>query len=327
MDEESNLGLIGLPVTQNRTSFSSRRHEARLSQEDVHAVSDTNDGMLDDSIDNRGDSGKTPSSSSLPTAIESTKDPVSQNPGAESRSTGYRKLIRNLRPTFPHLQNVQDVRWRRGGVIVEYYESRGGVLESKRIFSGSGNSQTFLTEQDENLQDVLLAPPDLGCESRLIVATDLTPDLICCLGSCLSINPEVFEEHLLGSGWRRKVGERDRDTDAGTWSTRGIDKDYVSIRWYRPVDQVTTYGFSLFDRNEIVEKGSLDWSEQTPPSRNYEDYEYFYTKNIVRRNWVLLPEDTIALNQQSAWEERATIWSKSDGESSTGRLHALSFRL
>ena len=152
---------------------------------------------------------------------------------------------------------------------------------------------------------------------RLIVVEDLSPELIEILGSVFGMSPEFFEEHLLNSGWQN--GE-DQDGGADLWNTRGMKKDYVSVRWYRPGVQTSPRPSSVDDRIRLFANPRwipLEWTETVAVEQGDENpikYGVLHTirpvTNILRRAWNLKtkPTEVDSTRGSVAWEERATLW-------------------
>lgn len=145
--------------------------------------------------------------------------------------------------------------------------------------------------------------------------------MIFLLGGALQMSPEFFEEHLINSGWS---GSDYGDLEADTWNTRGTNKDYASIGWYRPVQPVdrpdTSSDLSVPLASRTFLLASPGLASTKPARRQSHDSNRFLPLqttwiskvNIMRRDWDLspLPDPNGWCRNFSAWEERMTIWHK-----------------
>ncbi|OBT99853.2 hypothetical protein VE01_02243 [Pseudogymnoascus verrucosus] len=148
-------------------------------------------------------------------------------------------------------------------------------------------------------------------KQRLLIVPDLAPQIINLLGNLFGLSPEVFEEHLINSGYE---GANYDDKPAHTWSTAKMKKSHASIKWYRPVQRRPVPPYSTRDREVLLDptQGRLKRSE---------DYDrdglvYQTQSNIFRSEWEMWTDPTITAEDDRicGWEERATIWSqKLDG--------------
>ena len=234
--------------------------------------------------------------------------------GAEAKP--YARATRSLRKHLPHLNNV--LKWsRRKQVKVECYDYSNNALSSCRKFGDD-----LSTDENVSLHEVLKSYPPEDVQLRLIVAEDLSTELIECLGSSLSISPEAFEEHLLNGGWRN--GKYD-DPKSDTWITHDMVKNYTTLRWYRPVRRKLQRPYSASDWENILDPGrcSMAWTEavSNDAGRPYDvRHRMEPLTNIIRRDWSLKTnaESYVAVGDLAAWEERATIWSRQRGSQSIG---------
>ena len=219
---------------------------------------------------------------------------------------------------MPHLKNVWEypLNHDRADLDCFDYYGNGFVSMHRHAFNGDLSScqDAFAKEIIDDI------PSDL--KSRLLVVEDLSWTMIRILGECLSISPELFEEHLINSGWRDEVY---KDAESDTWSTRDLVKDYMSIRWYRPTKgravrpdwQQSSEGCSKFESTKTPQK----WDEEVPKgptarratvrpkmqkgSRSITVHHFAKPSvNIFRRDW----EPDLGTESFSAWEERATVW-------------------
>lgn len=228
----------------------------------------------------------------------------------------YARATRSLRKHLPHLNNV--LKWsRRKQVKVECYDYSNNALSSCRKFGDD-----LSTDENVSLYQVLKSYPPEDVQLRLIVAEDLSTELIECLGSSLSISPEAFEEHLLNGGWRN--GKYD-DPKSDTWITHDMVKNYTTLRWYRPVKRKLQRPYSASDWENILDPGrcSMAWTEAVSNDAG-KPYGVRHRMEpltkIIRRDWSLRTnaEAHVAVGDLAAWEERATIWSRQRGSQSIG---------
>ena len=232
----------------------------------------------------------------------------------EPEATTYRQSVEKLSKHLPHLKNMFG-RERFHTVKLTCYDYRSSQVASDCLEFKLGSK--IMTEDAFNqvLRSLKETPNGVNC--RFIVAEDVSPELIELLGSAFGMNPEFFGEHLLNSGWRSGYYT---DGGANSWNTRGLRKDYTSVRWYRPSLESFPGASSVNDRVKLLGPQSSKWTETVSIDQGTDDFTNLGTHhralpltNILRRDWNLKAESS----QQSstlgpvAWEERATVWSKS----------------
>ena len=233
----------------------------------------------------------------------------------------YASTIKNLSSHLPHLRNVQEQSLRKN-VNVTCYDYADDALGSVVAFSQSGRSFGLQTTEGMSLHQYLRDTPPDKVQLRLIVASDLSTALIECLGTSLSMSPEVYEEHLVNSGWRNGTYN---DEEPNTWVTRGMKKSHVSIRWYRPVKRILQQPCSTVERKELLSSETLpfSWTETVLDEHGKPHGVKHQSRpetNILRRDWDISTnaEAAISVGSFAAWEERATIWSKQKGKLRVG---------
>jgi len=106
---------------------------------------------------------------------------------------------------------------RQKRVKVGCYDFDDYTLLSRMAFSFREESGELCTSEDVSLRRTLETPPAEAVRLRLIVAEDLSTET-------LNISPEVFEEHLINSGWS---GGTYDDNDSDSWITRDMSKDHL----------------------------------------------------------------------------------------------------
>ena len=247
----------------------------------------------------------------------------------------YMQTIEALSAHLPHLVNTLK-RTRRHGVNVTCFDYVDNLLVTKPPFT----CKTDFEHASERIRNSLRlrlkddVPFNVGL--RLIVVEDLSVELIELLGSTFSISPEFFEEHLLNSGWQNGAYQ---DREADTWNTRGMKKNYASIRWYRPVMPALRRSLTAEGRAKLLDLDDpkFTWTEPVLIRRSDQEttrhgvkHEARLTMNILRRDWDLKTkvsdeEETTLLKSPVAWEERATVWSKEINGCSFGKYAIDSF--
>lgn len=142
---------------------------------------------------------------------------------------------------------------------------------------------------------------------RIVVVEDLCPRTINLLGTLFGISPEFFEEHLINSGFG---GANYDDPPSHTWTTSGMKKSFISMRWHRPVVRLPVVPFSERDLNELLdpEIGRVEYRSKT--SRTLRVYQT--ETNILRSEWALWTDPAITTTRKRfcGWEERVSVWNQ-----------------
>ncbi|KAF2491931.1 hypothetical protein BU16DRAFT_564412 [Lophium mytilinum] len=153
---------------------------------------------------------------------------------------------------------------------------------------------------------------------RVFLVEDLSPSLMQELSSTFNLSPEAFEEHLYGAQYSAK-----RPVHPAKWSTASMDKQHMSMTWYRPV---TWQLASSYDEIEYHDSGDDETLPKLHPSfptwreregeglvtRKY-TYSHRFTPNIIRRAWKFARDPAFSktphANTRSilAWEEKITL--------------------
>ena len=110
----------------------------------------------------------------------------------------YASTIETLSSHLPHVNNVKRP-IRHSNVSVTCYDYLDDALASVEAFSVIHPSDELQTAEGMSLRRYLEDMPSKDVQLRLIVADDLSSDVIECLGTSLSMSPEVYEEHLVNS--------------------------------------------------------------------------------------------------------------------------------
>lgn len=142
-------------------------------------------------------------------------------------------------------------------------------------------------------------------KQRVVVVEDLSPRTINCLGTRFGISPEFFEEHLINSGYENG---NYNDPPSNTWSTSGMKKTYVSLKWHRPVFRLPVVPYSKQDVKDLLDpaRGRVEYTSDIS-----NDLNIFQTEtNIFRSEWDLWtnPRTTTRVKRVCGWEERVSIW-------------------
>lgn len=220
---------------------------------------------------------------------------------------------------MPHLQAVlgETCRHKRMGKVFCYDTLLGGTLVDIRALDCSHNDCSKWTQvrfSQEIAQFRRFRSTNI--RRRTIIVEDLSPILIEALGSTFRMNPEFFEEHLNRSGYRPDSYE---DPHPHSWNTNAVPKDYISIKWFRPVYRERQKPISDTERKSLItstmakESGvRLSWKADT--ESNTARSSLHLASNIFRREWPLTPnlDDTSSRREgkyPASWEERATICS------------------
>ena len=225
----------------------------------------------------------------------------------------FARTTETLSLHLPHLHNVRH-QSRLDDVSVTCYDYSDTALATVGTFSVVQPSKRLQNADGVSLRQYLGRSPSKTVHLRLIVANDLSTDLIECLGTSLSISPEVYEEHLVNAGWQNGIYD---DQQPETWITRDMKKSHMSIKWYRPVKRVLQRPYSTNDRQKFLNPGAqpFRWTENvtdTCGKPHGVQHKSRPTANILRQDWDIKTDPDVSLpaGRFAAWEERATVWAK-----------------
>ena len=228
----------------------------------------------------------------------------------------YASTINILSSHLPHLKNVPRGSLREN-VDVTCYDYVDDALASVKAFTQIRGDSEIRTTEGMSLGQYLGDTLSENLQLRLVVASDLSTALIDCLGTLFSLSPEVYEEHLVNSGWRSGTYD---DEDPETWVTRDMKKSHMSIKWYRPVKRILQQPYSSAERKEFLTSVTLpfSWTEAVPDEHGKPHGVKHQSRpeiNILRQDWDFSTDAEAASSVGSfaAWEERATIWSEQNG--------------
>jgi hypothetical protein len=242
----------------------------------------------------------------------------------------YRNMVDYLSiQHMPHLKTVRcdDFRHERTGRITCYDTLlTGGAPKLIDDLDLSTSTLGYSSQQDISSRVALFRPTRArNIRLRTILVEDLSPVLIEALGSAFRMNPEFFEEHLNRSGYKSKSYE---DPHPRTWCTNAAPKDYVSVRWFRPVLQDKRKRISDKEREELLKTGDnakrttmQNWETDSADSDS--QCSLRLGTNIFRREWSLAANASMSSEDDIkcpvAWEERATIHSSQVDGCSVGK--------
>ena len=253
------------------------------------------------------------------------------NDSDEAAPPSFAEKINILQTCLPHLQNIRYPSRRRDAKINCYDFSKGLIISNwhagfRLMLDG------FFADDDTPISRLLEEQPQSDVDLRLIVAEDLSSDLIEQLGSLLDIGPEPFEEHLLNSGWRNGAKI---DQGADSWITQGMNKDYLTVKWYRPVNRQFPESKRYWERATLLDpyprRQGFSWLEIVTENFGQKRYVEHYCRhlsNIFRNEWDVHANiiGSIDWRKTVAWEERATLWSQERGSHRIGMsLRRVSF--
>lgn len=243
----------------------------------------------------------------------------------ESAVKSYALTTQALSLHLPHLENVKYSSRHDNDVSVTCYDYSANALASFEAFSIMQPSKLLQNVEGVLLRQYLESVPSKAVHLRLIVANDLSTDLIECLGTSFSVSPEMYEEHLVNSGWQNGIYN---DQQPENWITRNMKKSHMSIKWYRPVKRTILRPHSITDRLKFLDPSTqpFRWTENIPDARGKPhgvQHISTPTTNIFRQDWDIKTnaDATISAGGFAAWEERATVWDKQCDGYRVGQTH------
>ncbi|KAL9599901.1 MAG: hypothetical protein Q9219_003534 [cf. Caloplaca sp. 3 TL-2023] len=210
----------------------------------------------------------------------------------------YLEEIGRLSRYMPHLENVHETSRVHHRVKIEWLDFKDGYP----VFAEPYTLELNTAQSIEKLLDLFSGNSPDEIDHRLVIVDELSDNLVAILGSCLHITPEMFEEHLLNSGWHANTY---RDSESDSWSTMNLAKPYKSIKWYRPVESRPVRPYKDQHPGELLDPLIIPdkWEESiSPAKRTLHSIEPL--TNILRQPW----EVGLSSGDFSAWEERATVW-------------------
>ena len=212
--------------------------------------------------------------SRIPMSAESVRvdgppPPISPPPPPTSALSpaSYKQTVDELSEHLPHLKNtMKRTRFRFIKLTFYDYVNKQLALPPRSI---SRDFDGFSEDAIDQFRRDLIQPPD-EVDLRFIVVEDLSVELIDILGSVFGMSPEFFEEHLLNSEWRDGTY---LDGEADSWNTRGMIKDYVLVRWFRPGLQTSLRPSSVNDTIELLNsrRPCFQWTETVAVTQENEN--------------------------------------------------------
>ncbi|KAK3387745.1 hypothetical protein B0H63DRAFT_470835 [Podospora didyma] len=231
-------------------------------------------------------------------------------------SPSYFTQYRWMRDYMPHWQNTFASSRKSSGSITVYDIS--GLKRLHQWQDSQLTARTRVAEAEAVPATTGVPPFELPLEqSHAIFVQDLSPTLINVLGTTLEIGPEVFESHLVRSGYRGQGSYQ--DTDGRLWWTlhRGVAM-HATLRWFSAVNR-RPLPLSMKNREQLI-TDKLEWTEMEPPGEGKRVKIHYRLKtetNIFRREWPLgstspdtNPGDgsTSTFTSVAAWEEKVTCF-------------------
>lgn len=235
--------------------------------------------------------------------------------GEEMHIRSFTQRIHQLQESLPHLNNIKYASRRQEAKVDCYDFSREATVSSwHAAFRREFND--YLTDDDVPLNVVLSQRPPSGTDLRLIVIEDMSLELLKLLDSLFDMSLEAFEEHLLNSGWRDATHV---DQTEDSWITRNMAKDYVSMKWHRPVRRRLSKPSPCADRSALLDprepKRAFKWTQEVFDATgegSVVEHSLLPLSNVFRECWDIQAEVSQSKDSGNIvlCEERATIWSQ-----------------
>ncbi|KAK0654796.1 hypothetical protein B0T16DRAFT_383824 [Cercophora newfieldiana] len=189
-------------------------------------------------------------------------EPDQRQTPSPSDETDYITSFKSRKHLMPHWRNV--------------------LMETRNPSSGSISVLTFRKQAGPVPRIPAAIPP------RAVLVTDLSEALINALGPQFGLSPEIFEEHLVQSGYTKTSYD---DPDPSTWQTRFLKRQHFSLRWYsmvlrNDVEPRDDRLRELLIQEKLVWRGSVQ--SRGPGKAPIRKKRFLYTPfNIFRREWPL----------------------------------------
>ncbi|KXX81518.1 hypothetical protein MMYC01_202487 [Madurella mycetomatis] len=246
------------------------------------------------------------------------QDEARSGPGTTEEGN-YLKAFRSERHHMPHWKNVfaKSRSKFRGFITLLSLYSEGGrsTIEPRRL-PEEGNAKTL---KPSTLTTALsTAPePDANQPAHALLITDLSWSLINSLGPSLCLSPEVFEQHLVRSGYTETSYD---DPDPSYWPTRFLPKQTASLRWYSLVRRKDIPARNERERRKLVER-RLIWRRRirnkiSSPSKKptWQRLRLTTQTNIYRQEWLISalyrpPKRDLVYN-----DEAGSFWDFGEGD-------------
>jgi hypothetical protein len=275
--------------------------------------------LLVDSTEEAADIALPPTSSPVTSLLANSLEDLSQ---VGYGRMSYIERVREMAQYLPQLKCIySQPRNNHAGQITWYdYTSTGNQSQGivSNLYEGHNKEQIFRLRAKLRSE----IPPDV--HTRVVVVSDLSMTMIDFLGTSFDVSPECFAEHLNNSGYENGTFD---DQDPWLWKTAGINKDYVSASWLRPITRSsrTTSPVQLTKLLDPDHNG-LQWTEKRVVEQGRKRYPitlHHYenaSTNIVRPEFPLDMTSDAGGNEPSSWRERATIWCGIVGMCQIGKI-------
>ncbi len=195
-----------------------------------------------------------------------------------------------------HWRNVvEEPRVASGGLILMIsFRNGDGVLARQTLRGrGMGRPGTPWADAATNPDVYAGGSSRSAAVSHAIFVRDLSWHLISRLGPAFDLSPEVFEHHLVRSGYQRASY---RDPDPSTWPTRFLPQQQVSLRWFSLVTSNGIVPGGARSREWLLSRLGLHWEARsvkqqgrrvggTTPLISHQ--QLYATTNIFRQEWPL----------------------------------------
>lgn len=218
--------------------------------------------------------------------------PIAPVGGGTSTGQAYIASFSSRRHLMPHWRNVLAAPRidQCGSVTVLSFtrRARGLGLQSSHELSGSDlNASSLTAALGLDPGAALSLESNQRLLPRGVLVSDLSKPLINILGPTFHLSPEVFEEHLVRSGYTTTSYW---DRDSSTWPTRFLHNKYISsLRWYSLVLRKDMEPRDSHSRNLLL-GGYLNWERyfrRVEPQEEIIKHERFLSTstNIWRQEW------------------------------------------
>lgn len=234
----------------------------------------------------------------------------------------YIQAAQAMSAALPHLKCLADEPRNDRSALCRWYDYRSGTLlrparfDQQRI-AGSLRHD-YRRDELACIKRKLREAIPLEADTRVIVVEDLTPEMIDLLGSLFDVPPEYFAEHLHNSGY---MDGRYTEPDPDDWITAGMQKDYISLKWYRPVFRPPDAPSQTMKTQLLNSRmDGVRWTEQRLVRRSQNStctvklqHQLRAFSNIIREGLEMAP-DPNATVVPMAWAEKMTLWQRKFGE-------------
>lgn len=226
----------------------------------------------------------------------------------------YPSRMPALSEYFPQLHQVVSGVGRHNPARVTVLDFSGYNLCGIEDLSSEVSDRKVFPSKLKEIRERLLAKtigPEI--DTKLVIVEDVGPSMIGLFSSIFDISPEFFAEHLYRSGYSTS---KEHDSAPQTWNTSGLEKDYISMKWYRPVDRWRQEPDTAMQRKLLLETAAElggTYHVKGQPRNKTVPRPVTYTietiTNIFRPECAMStdPDGLIAEISPAAWEERATV--------------------